>query len=235
MNAATIAPAIQLTPVGLARALHMPLPRAQLWAPHINAALRAAEINTPRRCASFLAQVGHESGSLRYVREIWGPTTAQLRYERQPDALWPQSREQARTAQGYTNRLAWTLGNSRPGDGRRYMGRGLIQVTGRTNYRAATQGLRAMLPDRADEVPDFEALPMLLEAPEWAALSAADYWRRRGLNEWADKGQFTELTRRINGGTNGLADRQAKYASAIAALRTMGDEAANTQQQEQAA
>lgn len=209
--------ALQLTPQGLARALRIPLPRAELWAPHINAALAAIQATTVRRAAAFLAQVGHESGRLRYVREIWGPTTAQRRYERDPANHWPTSREQARTAAMWPNRLAYTLGNTQPGDGKRYMGHGLIQVTGRSNHRAATAGLRAMLPGA--QVPDFEQAPQMLEAPEWAALSAADYWRRKGLNEWADKGQFTELTRRINGGTNGLADRQALYHTATAALR----------------
>jgi putative chitinase len=98
------------------------------------------------------------------------------------------------------------------------MGRGLIQVTGRYNYRAATQRLKSLL---GDNVPDFEADPILLESLDWASMSAADYWVHRKLNAFADADDIYTLTRRINGGTNGLADRQALLASATAALRGM--------------
>ena len=135
--------------------------RAANWAPYIQRACEIFAINTPARLAAFLAQIGHESGRLVYSREIWGPTHAQARYEGRAD-----------------------LGNTRSGDGKWYMGRGLIQTTGRANYCATRDGLRQHLPN----VPDFEADPTALELPEWAALSAAWYWHSRGLNALADAG-----------------------------------------------
>jgi putative chitinase len=180
----------------LVRVLRCPRERADLHAPHMLEALRFAEINTPGRLAHWLGQVGHESGRLRYVREIYGPTPQQARYEP-------------------TTSLSRALGNTRPGDGARYLGRGLIQVTGRANYRALTARLRSVV---GGTVPDFEAAPMLLQGVEWASMSAADYWRSRGLNRWADAGDILTLTKRINGGTNGLADRQAITAQALSIL-----------------
>lgn len=165
--------------------------RAEAWLPHITRACDAFAINTPARLAAFLAQIGHESGRLAYVREIWGPTPAQQRYEGRAD-----------------------LGNTQPGDGKRYMGRGLIQTTGRANYRATRDGLAAWMPD----VPDLEAVPALLERPDLAAMSAAWYWHSRKLNALADAGDFATITRRINGGTNGMADRLALYGAAQVAL-----------------
>lgn len=165
---------------------------AQGWVAPLQAALAMAEINTPWRLAAFLAQIGHESGRLRYVRELWGPTKQQLRYE-----------------PGTT--LATRLGNVEPGDGARYMGRGLIQTTGRANYALTTVKLRELMRD----VPDFEREPALLERPGWAALSAALFWRVKGLNRFADAGDLVGMTRTINGGLTGLADRQALYARAL--------------------
>jgi putative chitinase len=185
-----------VTPALLAAALAIPLARASLWAGPLAPALELAEINSVQRLACFLAQVGHESGRLRFARELWGPTPQQLRYE-------PGTELSAR------------LGNVRPGDGRRYMGRGLIQVTGRANYARASAMLRALY---GEVVPDFVVAPAMLEAPRWAALSASGYWRERGLNRYADAHDFVTLTRRINGGANGLADRQALYTQALGAL-----------------
>ena len=168
--------------------------RAALWQPHLDAACALFSIDSPNRLAAFLAQIGHESGHLVYVREIWGPTAAQARYEGRLD-----------------------LGNIQVGDGKRFMGRGLIQTTGRANYRATRDGLMEFL----QEVPDFEAFPEELEKPDMAALSAAWYWNSRNLNALADVGDddsFVQITRRINGGTNGLAERQALYAAAKAVL-----------------
>ena len=180
--------------------------KAQLWLPYLESATRFAEVDADHnRLACFLAQIGHESGRLRYTREIWGPTQQQLRYE-------------------YGTPLAKTLGNFEPGDGKRYMGRGLIQITGRLNYRVATAKMRAAVEEEYSqagspiEVPDFEANPEMLERPFWAAMSAALYWRQRKLNTYADKHDFVTLTRRINGGINGLADRQALYGVALGAL-----------------
>lgn len=175
----------------LSTAVGAPLDRGYRWVDEINAALSTFDIETPARIAAFLAQVGHESGGLRYVREIWGPTPAQRRYEGRAD-----------------------LGNTEPGDGRRYLGRGLIQVTGRANYRDCTAGLQRWFPG----APDFEADPLQLEQPQWAAASAGWYWHSRGLNALADAGDFVGITKRINGGTNGLVERQRLYAAARTTL-----------------
>lgn len=168
------------------------LPRASNWLGVLTDAMQAYEIVTPARQAAFLAQVAHESGRLQYVRELWGPTAAQKGYEGRAD-----------------------LGNVKPGDGFRYRGRGLIQTTGRANHARVTQRLRARFPD----CPDFEATPEALEAPKWAAMSAADFWDDKGLNEMADVGEFMRITRRINGGLNGYAERLSLWEGAKRALR----------------
>ncbi len=180
-----------LTPAQIATACGCPMYRAQTWAPYINAAMAVFAIDSPERVAAFLAQVSHESGRLKWTREIWGPIPAQIRYEGRAD-----------------------LGNTQPGDGRRYCGRGLIQTTGRANYVGTRDGLRRYVPD----VPDFEATPAALEQPRWAALSAAWFWADRGLNFLADAGDYMRITRRINGGTNGYEDRLALWEGAKGAV-----------------
>ncbi|WP_250481914.1 glycoside hydrolase family 19 protein [Caballeronia sp. NCTM5] len=159
--------------------------RAAQWLPHLQSACDRFAINTPRRVAAFLAQIGHESGGLVYTREIWGPTPAQSRYEGRAD-----------------------LGNTQPGDGKRFMGRGLIQITGRRNYQLASIGLDL----------DLISHPELLEQSGAAASSAAWWWANHGLNGLADLEQFERITRIINGGTNGAADRRALYGAAKKAL-----------------
>ncbi len=164
---------------------------AAKWQPYLHPACALFSIDSPKRLAAFLAQIGHETGRLVYVREIWGPTAAQSRYEGRKD-----------------------LGNIYPGDGKRFLGRGLIQTTGRTNYQGTRDGLFGLMMT----VPDFEASPAELEKPEWAALSAAWYWHSRNLNTLADAGDFEGITRTINGGLNGYADRQALYKAGMLAL-----------------
>lgn len=186
-----------ITPAQLQRVMGIKPALAARWAPYITRALDLSDCTTPARAAAWLAQVGHESGCLRYTRELWGPTAQQLRYE-----------------PGTT--LAKRLGNTQPGDGKRYMGRGLIQITGRGNYRLCTERMAGLV--AGAQVPDFEEQPELLERPDWAALSAALYWRKHNLNRWADNGDFAELTRRINGGYNGLAHRQHLHVAALATL-----------------
>ncbi|EGH99587.1 glycoside hydrolase family 19 protein [Pseudomonas syringae] len=159
--------------------------RAGVFVPALNTAMGKYQIITRERITAFLAQIGHESGQLRYVREIWGPTSQQLGYEGRKD-----------------------LGNTVAGDGSKYRGRGLIQITGRANYAECGEALGL----------DLIHHPELLEQPEHATMSAAWYWSSRGLNSLADKGDFLQITRRINGGTNGLADRQALYDRALKVL-----------------
>lgn len=159
--------------------------KAGAYLPHLLAAMTRRQINNPRRIAAFLAQIGHESGALRYAREIWGPTEAQERYD-------------TRTDLGNTPEL--------DGDGKLYRGRGLIQITGRRNYQLVSLILFG------DERLLTE--PELLEQPQWASESAAWFWMSQGLNELADQGQFRLITKRINGGLNGYQDRLKLYTRA---------------------
>lgn len=170
-----------MSPETLAAALGIPVARTQSWADPISAAMALWAIDSDARQAAFLAQIGHESGRLVYVRELWGPTPAQAGYEGRKD-----------------------LGNTEPGDGKRFMGRGLIQITGRANYQRASDALGI----------DFVSSPALLEQPSNAALSAAWFWNVHGLNELADAGDFATITRRVNGGMNGYSDRLALLALA---------------------
>ncbi|CBJ38353.1 putative chitinase [Ralstonia solanacearum CMR15] len=179
-------------PLITAAQLHAIMPlagaRADVFAPILADVMLFRQINTPTRIAAFLAQVGHESSQLRLLLELWGPTPAQQRYEGRED-----------------------LGNTQPGDGKRYLGRGLIQVTGRANYRACGAALGL----------DLEAQPELLERPANAAASAAWFWLKNNLNRFSDKGNFVGLTRAVNGGTNGIADRRALWAKAKQVLEVV--------------
>ncbi len=144
--------------------------------------------------AQFLAQTMHESGGLRYVREIWGPTKAQKGYEGRAD-----------------------LGNVKPGDGKRFMGRDVLQITGRANYRALTAWVRKTF----GKGPDFEANPELLESPEWLGIAAIWYFlTRKGLIDYARAGNIEMVTRRVNGGLNGYQDRLHWYD--LSALKLLG-------------
>ena len=160
--------------------------------PGFNEAMVAAGVTTVRRAAMWCAQLGHESVGLRYMREIWGPTPAQRGYEGRVD-----------------------LGNTRPGDGKRFMGRGPIQVTGRHNYTSLSQWAH-----KEGLVPTptfFVDNPTELEKPRHGFLGAVWYWTtQRPLNQLSDAGDLTGATRAINGGTNGINDRRARYNRALA-------------------
>jgi len=161
-----------------------------LYLPHLNAAMRASGVGgSMLRTAAFIAQLAHESGELRWMEEIWGPTAAQSRYEPPGD-------------------LAKRLGNTDAGDGKRFKGRGPIQITGRSNYEKYGKLLGR----------DLLADPALAAAPELAFAVAGLFWQSNGLNELADAQDFVAITKRINGGTNGLPDRQMYYERAKAAL-----------------
>lgn len=153
---------------------------AGVFASALNLAMERYQINTKLRVAAFIAQVGHESGQFRYVRELGGD-----QYLSKYD----------------TGTLAKRLGNTpeADGDGQKYRGRGLIQITGHDNYLACSKALFG--DDR------LLLTPELLEQAEWAAKSAAWFWNSRDLNKLADAGDFNGITRRINGGLNGLEDR----------------------------
>lgn len=179
-----------ITPTQIANATGSTLMRAANWAQPLQEAMDYYEIDTPERQAAFLAQIGHESDHLEFTVEIWGPTVAQRGYEGRVD-----------------------LGNLDPGDGYRYRGRGLIQITGHANYIAARRGMSDIA-----GLPDFELQPDALAAPRWAAMSAAWYWKHHGLNDLADAGEFETITRRINGGENGEPQRLALWSCAKDAM-----------------
>ena len=155
----------------------------------LNTAMNHYQIVGLKREAAFIAQVGHESGQFRYVREL-GNDQYLSKYD--------------------TGSLAKRLGNTpeADGDGQKYRGRGLIQITGRANYADCGEALGL----------DLVNHPELLEKPQHACMSAAWFWSSRGLSTLADAGKFDTITRRINGGQNGAADRQALYARALKVL-----------------
>ncbi|WP_312406540.1 glycoside hydrolase family 19 protein [Pseudomonas rhodesiae] len=159
--------------------------QAGVFVAALNTAMSRYGIVGTARVAAFIAQVGHESGQFRCVREIWGPTTQQAGYEGRAD-----------------------LGNTQKGDGSKFRGRGLIQITGRANYSACGEALGL----------DLISNPELLELPQHAAMSAGWFWSTKGLNTLADQGQFAKITRRINGGLTGQDDRQALYDKALKVL-----------------
>ena len=179
-------------------------PRVDRFLGPLLATFAEFEINTPARLGMFLAQIAHESAELKYVREI-------------------------ASGQAYdTGRLADRLGNTpeADGDGQRYKGRGLIQITGTRNYRLCGEGLGL----------DLLAQPDLLETPDLACRSAGWFWvtgaglnlspaaqqhcpKGCNLNDIADRGDFLAVTYAVNGGTNGLEDREKYYARAQAALQ----------------
>ncbi|MGN8030869.1 glycoside hydrolase family 19 protein [Pseudomonas sp. 22189] len=164
--------------------------RAGFFVPVLNTAMQRYQIIGSKRGAAFIAQTGHESGQLRWVREIWGPTDAQRGYEGRKD-----------------------LGNIVAGDGRKFCGRGLIQITGRANYAACGEALGL----------DLINHPELLELPQHAAMSAAWWWATHGLNTLADAGDNANIGSIINTGRrgrtpNGAAERQAFYEKALQVL-----------------
>ena len=142
----------------------------EMYAPILTAEMLVGQINTRIRACHFLAQILHESGSLNYVEEL----ASGRAYEGRRD-----------------------LGNVVKGDGIKFRGRGLIQITGRSNYETLSKLWGV----------DLIANPELLERPEYAVKSAIWFWNSRCLNKFADTDNIRDITRRINGGFNGLADR----------------------------
>eukprot|EP01017_Pseudomicrothorax_dubius_P000102 TRINITY_DN0_c1177_g1_i2.p1 TRINITY_DN0_c1177_g1~~TRINITY_DN0_c1177_g1_i2.p1 ORF type:complete len:157 (+),score=46.78 TRINITY_DN0_c1177_g1_i2:27-497(+) len=148
--------------------------------PHLVAAMVKGGINTCPRIAAFLGQLGHESGEFRYMEEI----ASGADYEGRSD-----------------------LGNTQPGDGRRFKGRGPIQITGRANYQAMSRDIGH----------DFIKTPTDAAKPEWGFRVAIWYWNTRGLSKLADQnnqGAYDRITRLINGGYNGKAHRDQLWSKA---------------------
>ena len=183
--------------------------QAGVFVPVLNAAMGKYGIVTRLRIAAFIAQIGHESGQLTRLVENLNYSAEGLM------KTWPsrfdlvRATAAARKPEQIANIVyADRMGNTAPGDGWKYRGRGLIQTTGKTNYVACGDALGVGLINH----------PELLEQPQYAALSAAWYWSVNGLNTLADAGDLTKITRRINGGLNGQADRQALYDKALKVL-----------------
>ena len=148
----------------------------------VNRAMWKADITPAKRRAAFLAQLAHESGELRYMEEI-------------------------ASGQAYEGRT--DLGNTEPGDGKRYKGRGPMQLTGRANYRKAGEALGL----------DLEQKPEIVAQPEIGCQVAGWFWQTHKLNALADADDVQRSTRRINGGLNGLKQREAYYRSANEVLK----------------
>jgi putative chitinase len=172
--------------------------------------------DNPRRVAGFLAQVAHESGGFNFVKENLNYGAKGLmttfkkyfpseelakQYERQPEKI---------ANRVYANRMA--NGDESSGDGYRFCGRGLIQLTGRANYTKFAQDLGISI----------EETVQYLETPAGAVSSAGWFWDNNNLNQYCDSDDFVTLTKRINGGTIGLEDRQHHYHLAIQLLQKQG-------------
>lgn len=146
-------------------------------------------IDTPSRQAMFIAQLLHESASFRYTKEIWGPSVWQRKYE------------------GHIG-----LGNILAGDGKRFLGRGLIQLTGRKNYKAFSEWIKD---------PDIMVHPEVVELPDYAVLSAIWYWTTNNLNRFADKNDIEGCTKAVNGAKMlGLAERKHFYELLLERLQS---------------
>jgi putative chitinase len=170
------------------------------------------EISTPQRMAAFLAQCAHESGGFTALKENLNYRAVTLRkvfpkYFPTDEIASAYAQQQAAIANRvYANRMG--NGDEHSGDGFKYCGRGLIQVTGKENYTWFADSL-GITPEEASEY---------METFEGAAQSACWFWETNNLNTWADKGDIMTLTKRINGGTIGLEDRIKHYEHALHVL-----------------
>jgi len=186
----------------------------EYWANALNKILPEYEINTPLRIAAFIAQCAHESGGFKFLTENLNYRWESLRkvfpkyfptdelaqqYGRQPEKI---------ANRVYANRMG--NGPEESGDGWRYRGRGLIQLTGRDNYFWFSQSIETPIED----------IPAYLETFEGAIQSGCWFWETNKLNQWADQQDILTLTKRINGGTIGLEDRKKHYAHALHVLGT---------------
>jgi putative chitinase len=177
------------------------------WFEPLQETFEKYQINTPKRQACFIGQTMHESGGYKFLRENLNYSAKALmntwpsrfpdmdtaeKFERQPEKI---------ANKVYSGRM----GNTEDGDGAKYIGRGLIQLTGKDNYKAFGDAIGE----------DLIANPQLVEEPRYAALSAGWFWNKRGLNALADAMDVTTLTVRINGGKIGIDDRIAKINKAL--------------------
>jgi putative chitinase len=180
------------------------------WFEPLNETFSKFEINTPKRQAAFIGQCGHESNNFKTLEEnLHYSANALMR-------VWPSRFPDNDVAEKYANKpekiankvYSGRMGNAEDGDGWKYHGRGLIQLTGKDNYTRCGEALNIDLVNNPD---------LLLE-PEFAAASAGWFWRKHGLNQLADIGDWVAITKRINGGIHGIDDRVARTNKALAVL-----------------
>jgi len=185
------------------------------WHDALSKLLPDYEINTPKRIAAFIAQCSHESGGFTALKENlnYKPATLRKLFSKYfpNDAIAEEycakpNKQEAIANRVYASRMG--NGNEASGDGYKYCGRGLIQLTGKSNYIAFADSLE-ISPEEASEY---------LATFEGAAQSACWFWESNNLNQWADKGDILTLTKRINGGTIGLEDRIKHYEHALHVL-----------------
>ena len=180
------------------------------WLEPLNDTFQKYDISTPARQACFIGQCAHESGNFRILEEnLHYSASALMR-------VWPSRFPSLDVAEQYANNpekiankvYGGRMGNVEDGDGWKYHGRGLIQLTGKDNYANCGSGLGV----------DLLGNPDWLLDPKYAALSAGWFWNKKGLNALADAQDLDTMTKRINGGLIGLDDRKAKIAKALSIL-----------------
>jgi putative chitinase len=180
------------------------------WFEPLQETFEKYQINTPKRQACFIGQCMHESGGFKFLRENLNYSAKALM------ATWPSRFPDADVAEKYARQpemiankvYGGRMGNTEDGDGAKFIGRGLIQLTGKDNYTAFGEAIGE----------DLVANPQLVEQPRYAALSAGWFWNKRGLNSLADAMDIETLTKRINGGSIGIDDRKAKISMVLNAI-----------------
>jgi putative chitinase len=180
------------------------------WFEPLQETFEKYQINIPKRQACFIGQCMHESGGFKFLRENLNYSAKALMN------TWPSRFPDADTAEKYARQpekiankvYGGRMGNTEDGDGAKYIGRGLIQLTGKDNYTAFGEAIGE----------DLVANPQLVEEPRYAALSAGWFWNKRGLNALADAMDIETLTKRINGGSIGIDDRKAKISMVLNAI-----------------
>lgn len=182
------------------------------WYEALSQCLPDYDINTPQRVAAFIAQCAHESGGFRVLKENLNYRAVTLRkvfpkyFPNDQIAAQYAGKQEMIANKVYANRMG--NGDEDSGDGFRYCGRGLIQLTGKQNYQNFADSIETPVED----------IPEYLATFEGAVQSACWFWENNNLNQWADSGDILTLTKRINGGTIGLEDRIKHYNHALHVL-----------------
>jgi putative chitinase len=184
----------------------------QEWLEPLNDTFEKYQINTPKRQACFIGQTMHESGAYKFLRENLNYSAKALMN------TWPSRFPDMDTAEKYernpekiANKVyGGRMGNTEEGDGAKYIGRGLIQLTGKENYKNCSDAIGV----------DLVANPDLLSDPQYAALSAGWFWNKRNLNASSDLMDIVGMTKKINGGVIGLEDRKAKINKVLDILNS---------------